>query len=604
MKFIYSSFLQFCLAFLVANCQATTIIPFHDLGEMSNASDMVILATAGETYEMETPAQTYWHTKLHVDFVIKGGIQANSTIELESFSTKGDGWVRIVPDDVRLKTGSSYLLFLTKTNTGFWRPILMSYGVFEQFQPGGGNSYLVPLPEWTHLNVLDLPNGQTAEPLAVYRQFELLQHLYEVEHMGVNWDMENALETTDIASFLQAIGERAAPSHCTFLNSGGTGFRWQGFPGSAVNIRYPSAGDSDCSPPTNANTYTANALSVMSGVYGGTNLVDGGTFSGFTPDCTDMTAVGNDFINWVNTNLGGYRNIVIQYNDPCSEITNLNSCAGTLAVGGLYGYTPTYQYDGMTYYQGRYGYVIVNNDVCTCLTAGNYTIVLTHEMTHSLGLGHIPAGNGTANMNPSCCNAITTLDEQCVDYFYAPPLPIELMTFSGTAKKASIELNWETASEIDNQYFEVQRSGDGQQFEKIATLAGAGTSSQPISYYFTDRQPAQGLNYYRLRQLDFDGKFSYSKVIAVHFSSVNQKFQAITNPIQNGKLRLLIEHKKSIPAEIQIIDAQGKLLKTVDIQTKAGVSAKEIWVGTLPPGHYLARLITEREVRLTSFIKA
>ena len=156
----------------------------------------------------------------------------------------------------------------------------------------------------------------------------------------------------------------------------------------------------------------------MNSLYTGINLSDGGTHS-FNPSCAGQGATDNEFTTWVNSNLGA-RSLVIQFDDPCSEIADLSGCSGTLAIGGLYWSSATHLWCGFTWRNALFGYVIINNGTgaCQCDGSTDYDVMVTHEMTHSLNVGHISSGSGAANMNPSCCNAIQTLDIECLDYMY------------------------------------------------------------------------------------------------------------------------------------------------------------------------------------------
>ncbi len=95
------------------------------------------------------------------------------------------------------------------------------------------------------------------------------------------------------------------------------------------------------------------------------------------------------------------------------------------------------------------------------------------------------------------------------------PLPVEMVSFTGYADEGIVYLNWETASELNNDHFEVQRSSDGEVWETIGQVEGNGTTSSPKSYNFRDNQAGLGLNYYRLKQMDTDGTFEYSEIISV-----------------------------------------------------------------------------------------
>lgn len=94
-------------------------------------------------------------------------------------------------------------------------------------------------------------------------------------------------------------------------------------------------------------------------------------------------------------------------------------------------------------------------------------------------------------------------------------LPIELGEFTAYHNGHEVELEWTTITELNNDHFTVQRTLDGKTFEDIALVDGAGTSSQELYYSYTDRQPYQGISYYRIKQTDFDGKFEYSELISV-----------------------------------------------------------------------------------------
>jgi hypothetical protein len=96
-------------------------------------------------------------------------------------------------------------------------------------------------------------------------------------------------------------------------------------------------------------------------------------------------------------------------------------------------------------------------------------------------------------------------------------LPIELLSFTPDIKADRIELNWTTGTEINNDYFTIERSRDMYGWEVLGFVPGAGNSSVPLSYSFSDLRPLDGLAYYRLKQTDFDGQFEYFGPIAAHY---------------------------------------------------------------------------------------
>lgn len=98
------------------------------------------------------------------------------------------------------------------------------------------------------------------------------------------------------------------------------------------------------------------------------------------------------------------------------------------------------------------------------------------------------------------------------------PLSIQLTEFNGVKSDEAVKLNWETATETNNDYFTIERSADTESWEIISIIKGAGNSDHTISYNIWDSSPLKNTNYYKLKQTDFDGKFTYSRIISVDFN--------------------------------------------------------------------------------------
>lgn len=144
------------------------------------------------------------------------------------------------------------------------------------------------------------------------------------------------------------------------------------------------------------------------------------------------------------------------------------------------------------------------------------------------------------------------------------PLPVELVSFTGAATADGITLKWSTASEDNNSHFEVERSTDGKAFEKISQVQGHGNSSVMLYYDHLDQRPKPGTNYYRLKQVDIDGQFEYSKIIAVNASeSMAQELQVILspNPCQTGNCEIsLLNPNQQKEVQVQLQDLSGKVV--------------------------------------------
>ena len=112
-------------------------------------------------------------------------------------------------------------------------------------------------------------------------------------------------------------------------------------------------------------------------------------------------------------------------------------------------------------------------------------------------------------------------------------LPVELTDFSGVALQDKIQLSWQTASEYNNSGFEIEHGNDARNWTTIDFVKGEGTTFEQQSYSLIHSSPHQGLNYYRLKQLDFDGQFTYSPIISVNHQSDLSHISLFPNPVRH-----------------------------------------------------------------------
>ncbi len=99
--------------------------------------------------------------------------------------------------------------------------------------------------------------------------------------------------------------------------------------------------------------------------------------------------------------------------------------------------------------------------------------------------------------------------------------PVELASFTATTNSIEIILSWSTATELNNQGFEIERSEDNVSFNKIGFVPGLGPTTEPKSYNYLDQPASSGTFYYRLKQVDYDGSFEYSEVVEVELEELN-----------------------------------------------------------------------------------
>lgn len=180
-------------------------------------------------------------------------------------------------------------------------------------------------------------------------------------------------------------------------------------------------------------------------------------------------------------------------------------------------------------------------------------------------------------------------------------LPVELVAFSAKPKGKQVQLDWRTASELNNAYFSIERSADGRSFSEIHKIPGAGTSQTPLDYTFTDQFPLSGWNYYRLRQEDTDGQFAYSPVEAVQMDQTRDAapLQVFPNPagaVLNLKTDRLIAEGDCL----EIFDHTGHLAQRF---SASDIVNAPMDISQLPAGTYIVRLRTAEGMVNVSFLK-
>ncbi len=185
------------------------------------------------------------------------------------------------------------------------------------------------------------------------------------------------------------------------------------------------------------------------------------------------------------------------------------------------------------------------------------------------------------------------------EIYYTSILPISILHFTAKAIDDEIRLLWATATETNNAYFSLERSADGVQFDEIAQVPGAGNSAVTQQYAYTDRAPLSGANYYRLRQVDFDGAYSFSPVRRVVFGQTNAVRLQPVPAIET--LQVLLDEVPSEHIAWSVYDQAGRLVLN-------GYEAEEtaqfdVDVQTIPQGVYMLRLTSGQFMHAVRFVK-
>jgi hypothetical protein len=168
-------------------------------------------------------------------------------------------------------------------------------------------------------------------------------------------------------------------------------------------------------------------------------------------------------------------------------------------------------------------------------------------------------------------------------------LPIELGEFDAEARPDHVALSWWTASELNNDHFNVERSTNAMDFDPIGAVPGAGTSTSTMHYEFIDHQPLIGISYYRLRQVDFDGQFTYSVTRSVHYRGHDDGVQAFPNPATDH-ITFRIKANEKGRCELRLLDTKGRSVRIEQRNVQAGTMDLVLSLADLVPGKYVARI--------------
>lgn len=318
------------------------------------------------------------------------------------------------------------------------------------------------------------------------------------------------------------------------------------------------------------------------------------------PNCTEIA--GNLYVNIEDifdfANFNALNQItVIEGNlsliglgvHKATGLSNLTSIGGDLKIANTY----MQSLEGLENLTSIDGSLIITNNIHSFVDItgiGNidYTTINGLEIydNSDLVVCNLPnicnyLGNGGAatisnnSYDPAGCNNNSEAIQSCF-------LPVEISTpLQAHLQNQTARLTWRTETETHNAGFEIQRSQDGVQWQRIAWQVGQGTTTTPQTYTHTDENPLSGTSYYRLKQVDFDGNFSYSNIADLYYER-NTPINIYPNPVQD----ILHINTEYAIQEAIIFDTTGRT-------TKAQMTNNTINVSTLPKGIYTLKITVE-----------
>lgn len=235
---------------------------------------------------------------------------------------------------------------------------------------------------------------------------------------------------------------------------------------------------------------------------------------------------------------------------------------------------------------------------------GNFSGIRTTPSASNLVVAHFNGSNWISENNTGLTGATTsgsvtsaTVSSWSPFTFGSPngnqPLPVKLISFTASAVSNDVVLRWATATEIDNDYFDIERSVDGINFVKVGQVKGNGNSSMIIKYSFMDKGAIANapILFYRLKQVDYSGVFEFTNVISVRsdkgkgVSMINQ----LPNPFEEN-ISVTYSLPEAGDVTFNIVDAMGRIIRTTDISGKEGVNLITFDTSEFPQGIYMINL--------------
>ncbi len=220
--------------------------------------------------------------------------------------------------------------------------------------------------------------------------------------------------------------------------------------------------------------------------------------------------------------------------------------------------------------------------------------VIDRKVAHKVGLimkneGGTTSGNTTTGNVVS--GTVSTWSPFALGFKTATALPLNLISFAGKKNGLVNDLKWETSSEINVSHFEVERSTNVSNFEKVGTVISNNNSKEKGSYYFTDYTPNAGLNYYRLKIVDLDGSKKYSKSIVLESDATDSFVNNVFPNPSDKQITVDFNSSKAIDTDLLIYDFSGKIIHQNKINAKEGLNSTTIDVKNFPSGAYMLKIV-------------
>jgi len=230
-------------------------------------------------------------------------------------------------------------------------------------------------------------------------------------------------------------------------------------------------------------------------------------------------------------------------------------------------------------------------DILSTYTVADYSLPVADGTTSTFG--GVPTITANAVGGPWANTSTVTSVCETV-------LPLDLLSFTLTKTDASNILAWSTAQEINTSYFEIQRSTDGRTFTAISKVT-AGRKNTQNDYQFTDASPQNGTNYYRLKIVDADGRFSYSAIV---WAANSNAASVVIYPIPvKDKIVMKLNSLTQNVYNVAVTDMSGRAVLRATFSVDAGTTVKEINASSLKQGAYFVKIESNEGAQVIKIVK-
>lgn len=225
-----------------------------------------------------------------------------------------------------------------------------------------------------------------------------------------------------------------------------------------------------------------------------------------------------------------------------------------------------------------------------------YDVLQTSDKGYIV-VGYSDSANGDITINKGLEDAwIIKLDKDST----LLNLPLNLYSFTGVLQNNEVELQWQTAQEQNTDKFIVERSSNFRNYNPVGSKEAAGNSTSTRKYLLRDKEPLTGTNFYRLRMVDKDGSFTFSRVIVINVSTIINKLHVYPNPAKNILQIQGFEGNEKV--SLQITNSIGETVKMQVVQLN-GSGSYSLDINTLKSGKYFIALQGKTERKIIEFIK-